>query len=494
MYTAIDSAIISGIKAQHIKVEVHTSRGLPGYCVVGMIDTAIRESKERIRSALSSSKIKWPESRITVNLAPANIRKSGTGCELAILVGLLCSSKQIPHHTFNNSAVLGELGLDGTIRAISGIMPRVIELRKLGIKHFYIPSKNAHEARLINDIEVYPLENINQMLNCLSNVSSWPQIENPKIVDSSMQDFGDFKDVKGLPLGCEAMEIMAAGNHHTLLMGSPGIGKTLLAEKVQGIMPKLNYNESSELTAIVSAIEGSVTNLITNRPFRNPHHSSTVASIIGGGSQKVSPGEATRAHHGILFLDELAEFSSSVIDSLREPLETGKIQISRSSFKLTLPANFVLLACSNPCPCAKSRDECICTEANRQRYLRRLSGPLLDRFDIRLEIFKSNLNSSTHNSSDMRERIKIARSLQENRFKETSISSNSKMRSEMLGLYAPLDDLCAKLLKEKSEIRKLSMRGTCAIWRLSRTIADLDNCQQIKDFHLEKAFELREDL
>lgn len=495
MFASIRSATIVGVKGVPIRVEVHTSRGFPGYTVVGMPDVSMREGKERIRAALLSSRQSWPESRITVNLAPANVRKSGTGAELAILVGLLCTSGVLETKRFNNVGVIGELGLDGSIRPVFGTIARVLALKQSGAQQVFVPVKNAYEASLVQGIEVFPISNVSQLIASLTEGEPWPDYEIPKDGGTNHLTGPDYIEVSGQPIGCEAMELCAAGGHHTLLMGSPGIGKTMLAERIVSILPELNIQESYEVSAIASIFKSGVSGLVTHRPFCAPHHTSSVASMIGGGSNQINPGEITRAHRGILFLDELSEFSQSVLESLRQPLEKGSVSISRSAFHAIMPADFTLVACSNPCPCAKTKDKCICSDLTIAKYIRKLSGPLLDRFDIRVELFKSSLlQEPSHSSGEMKDRICLARERQNTRNITFGSVLNSRLNSNEIREIVSLDSQQEKFFKEKLEKREISGRGATAILRLSRTLADLDDEEKISDLHLARAFDFREEV
>lgn len=499
MFASITSATTNGVLGQPIRVEVHTSSGFPGYTVVGMPDVAMKESKERVRAAMSSSKLKWPESRITINLAPATIRKTGTGCELATLVGLLVCSKILDAKRFENVGVIGELGLDGTIREVPGTIARVLALRDSGIEEVFVPASNAYEASLVSGIKIFPIESVCGLMACLSEGDAWPIIEKPAQVSENFEVAkiieDDFSQIIGQPLGCEALMLLAAGGHHTLLMGSPGIGKTMLAERLPGILPPLLEEESHEITAIKSILDGSVHEIISNRSFRRPHHSATLTSLVGGGSNSVSAGEVTRAHKGVLFLDELGEFRAGALDALRQPLEQGRVNIARANFHASLPAQFTLLACSNPCPCARERELCICTDNSRAKYLKRLSGPLLDRFDIRLELHKSKYSSSTtHNNKDMREKIYIAFRRQVERNERVGAIYNGTLSTPMLKAICPLDSKSEQIFKELTFKREFSARGATAIWRLARTLADLENKENINDEHIIRAFDFREEI
>jgi magnesium chelatase family protein len=490
MFASINSCMITGVTGTPLRVEVHSSSGLPGYTVVGMPDTAMRESKERIRAAMISSRMKWPQSRMTINLAPASVRKSGTGAELAILIGLLCTSGILDARRFSNAGVIGELGLDGKIHEVAGTIARVSALRECGVTEVFVPLQNAYEASLVSGVEIFPLESVCGLVESLTTGEPWPTMESlpPR---SHTQSWGDYSDVSGQPLGCEAMMLLAAGGHHTLLMGSPGIGKTMLAERLPSILSDLDEQSSLEVSAITSVIEGSVSELQKYRPFQTPHHSASAVSMIGGGSTSAVPGEVTRAHKGVLFLDELAEFSVPALDALRQPLEKGIVSISRAHFSTTLPAEFTLLACSNPCPCARAREKCICSDAQRSRYLRRLSGPLLDRFDIRLELVRSDfIDRTTHSSATMKEKVLTAQSRQRAR----QMASNAHLSSAELAEVSPLSRDVALLYRELIEKREVSGRGATAIWRVARTLADVDDREHVNELDITTAFDLREEI
>lgn len=494
MFSCIRSATVNGVIGRVIDVEVHTSSGFPGYTVVGMPDAAMRESKERIRSALKSSKVEWPKSRITINLAPANMRKSGTATELAILIGLLCCSKIINPDIFKNAGVIGELGLDGSAREITGTIARVLALRDKGIVNIYLPYKNAYEASLVPGVNIYAIENVCSLISCTNGEEEWPEIKPPDLCESKI-DYGDYSEILNQPVGCEAMMVLAAGGHHTLLMGTPGIGKTMLAERVPSIACELSQNASYEVSAIQSIVEGNVVDLTRTRPFRQPHHGASTTALIGGGSKTISLGEVTRAHRGFLFLDELAEFPRRTLDFLRQPLESGVVTIARAEFSAVLPAKFTLIACSNPCPCAKPRDKCICDDFTRSNYIKKLSGPLLDRFDIRLELTKPlGKGQPTHNSKEMREKVFRAYEIQKKRFRETSLENNSQMKSKDIKEIAPLKNDVEELLVTTCETREISYRGSIAISRVARTIADLEASNDVTQTHLLKALDMREEI
>jgi magnesium chelatase family protein len=490
MFASLSSATINGVSGQPIRVEVHTSSGFPGYTVVGMPDAAMRESKERIRAALLSSGRKWPQSRITVNLAPANVRKSGTASEFAILVAMLCSTRDLDPRRFRDAGVIGELGLDGTIRSVSGTIARVLALRESGIEDVFVPAENAAEASLVSDVNIFAVENVSGLIACVTEGEPWPDIIATTFTPRESH-FLDYQDVSGQPAGCEAMMVIAAGGHHGLLMGSPGIGKTMLADRLPSILPPLDSHESQEITAIASVTDGSVTQLVSQRPFRSPHHSISVAGMVGGGSAVAIPGEVTRAHHGILFLDELAEFNVRTLEALRQPLESGTSSIVRANFSTSLPAQLTLLACSNPCPCAKPTDKCICSDVSRERYLRRLSGPLIDRFDIRLELFRSPyIDNSTHSSAEMKSKVLSARKI----MIERSGKVNSRLSSNELADVCPLNKSTDRYFRSLVEKREVSGRGATAIWRVARTLADLDEENDIDDIHIMRASEMREEI
>src|SRR3954468_24090632 len=391
---AVRSATLIGVDGQPVTVEVHVSSGLPAYQVVGLPDAAVRESRERVRAAILSSGLEWPQRRITVNLAPGGVRKSGSGLELAVALGVLGANDALPAGVLDGVAVLGELGLDGSVRPVPGTLALVDALARAGTASVVVPLANASEAELVRGLRVRAARTLGELRACLKGEQPWPDWDppppDPDADTTSLlgdDELADLADVRGLPFARQALEVTAAGGHHLLLCGPPGTGKTMLARRLGTILAPLCPAEALEVTRIHSAAGEPVAGrLARRRPFRAPHHTASTAALVGGGSGRARPGEITLAHRGVLFLDELGEFAPSALDALRQPLEERAVRISRQGVSLTFPAAFQLVACSNPCPCGSGGNECRCSDAQRERYRRRLSAPLLDRFDLRMRV------------------------------------------------------------------------------------------------------------
>lgn len=504
MVCKVLTSTVIGLDAYKIEVEVDLVNSLPSVSIVGLPDAAVNEARERVRSAIKNSSFSFPQKKVVVNLAPADIKKEGTNFDLPIAVGILIEEGVIQEEKTQGVAFIGELSLDGTLRSIIGVLPHVLGLKNAGVKTVIVPKENAKEASLADGITVLSANNLNEVVNNF--------IETPlEVVKTNVDEYlakgveesylYDFKDVKGQQKAKKALEIAAAGGHNMIMVGTPGSGKTLMAKCFASILPPLELSEALELTKIYS-VSGLLANnkpLMVKRPFRAVHHTASANGIIGGGTNP-KPGEITLAHRGVLFLDEIVEFPRNVLEVLRQPLEDGEVVISRAKHSIKYPADFMLLAAMNPCPCGYLGDKekhCTCTEYQINRYRAKLSGPLLDRIDIQIDVPRLttdellNTNTEAESSIDIRKRVINARKIQKERYKEAGILTNSQLTADMVKKYCKIDESSKEILKLAVTKYQLSGRRYDRVLKLSRTIADLDNSEIITTKHITQALQYR---
>ncbi|MDD3840421.1 MAG: YifB family Mg chelatase-like AAA ATPase [Clostridia bacterium] len=500
MISKVKSCALIGLNGHIVEVETDISSGLPCFDIVGLPDTSVRESKERVRAAIKNSNFQFPIRRITVNLAPADIRKEGSNYDLPIAISILNCMGILGDVNIRDFVILGELSLDGHIRAIKGALPMAISIKQLGYNDIIVPAGNAGELSLLEGLNIYPVDTLIDVVEFLTGTKRIAKISCDRLnLKHRVNTDDDFSDVKGQQFVKRGLEIGAAGSHNIIMIGPPGSGKTMLARRIPTILPDMTFDEAMEVTKIHS-IAGKLNkaSIITIRPFRTPHHTISNSSLVGGGVIP-GPGEVSLAHRGVLFLDEIPEFKRDALEVLRQPLEDGKVTIARVNATVTFPAEFMLVASMNPCPCGYFGDlkrECRCTPNQIRRYLGKISGPMLDRIDIQLEVpaldYQDMVSKEKNESSaQIKERVDKAREIQLDRYRKEKIYFNSQLSTKLIKKYCMMDKDSKKLLENAFEKLKLSMRAYNKIIKIARTVADIEGEEWIRENHIAEVIQYR---